>query len=156
PVAERTLTTRELNRAVLARQLLLERASLSLPAALEQVAGLQAQYAPSMYVGLWSRVAGFERDALTRALERRAVVQATLMRTTSRLVSPAGFWPFALAVRRGRREWFLGVTAEPVTARGMSAAARTMRARLADGPLRRKEIDELLGRPRSRALGMWL
>jgi hypothetical protein len=155
-MAERTLTPRELNRAVLARQLLLERSPLSLPTALERVAGLQAQYAPSMYVGLWSRLEGFERDALTRALERRTVVQATLMRTTIHLVSPADYWPFALAVRRGRREWWLKVTDDAITPRGMGAAARTMRARLADGPLRRREIDELLGRPRSRALGMWL
>jgi hypothetical protein len=42
----RTLTSRELNRALLARQLLLERSELALPRALEQVAGIQAQYAP--------------------------------------------------------------------------------------------------------------
>ena len=65
----RTLTRRELNRALLARQLLLERARLPLPRALEAVGGIQAQYSPSMYIGLWSRLDGFERDALTRALE---------------------------------------------------------------------------------------
>jgi hypothetical protein len=72
-MAERVLTQRELNRALLARQLLLERSRLSIPRALEQVAGLQTQYAPSGYVGLWSRLEGFERDDLTRALERRSV-----------------------------------------------------------------------------------
>ena len=80
PGMARTLTQRELNRALLARQGLLERRALSLPDALDAMGALQAQYAPSMYIGLWSRVAGFERDALTRALERREVVQATLMR----------------------------------------------------------------------------
>jgi hypothetical protein len=74
------LTRRELNRALLARQLLLARSGLPLPRALEQVAGIQAQYAPSMYIGLWSRLEGLERAALTAALERRAVVQATLLR----------------------------------------------------------------------------
>lgn len=68
--AERTLTQRELNRALLARQLLLERADLPLPRALERIGGIQAQYAPSMYIGLWSRLSGFERDKLTKALER--------------------------------------------------------------------------------------
>jgi hypothetical protein len=76
-VAERVLTRQELNRALLARQLLLERRRLSIPRALERVAGLQTQYAPSGYVGLWSRLEDFERDSLTRALERRSVVQAT-------------------------------------------------------------------------------
>ena len=47
-----TLTQRALNRALLARQLLLKRARTTLPKALEWVAGLQAQYAPSMYIGL--------------------------------------------------------------------------------------------------------
>jgi hypothetical protein len=83
------LSRRQLNRALLARQLLLERASLPLPQALERVAGIQAQYAPSAYIGVWTRLEGFERDALTAALGDRSVVQGTLMRTTIHLVSPA-------------------------------------------------------------------
>jgi hypothetical protein len=55
---ERALSQRELNRAVLARQLLLERSRGTLPRALERVAGLQAQYAPSMYIGLWRAATG--------------------------------------------------------------------------------------------------
>ena len=70
------LSTRALNRALLARQLLLERAELTIEAAVEQVGGLQTQYAPSGYVGLWTRLAAFRRDALTAALEDRRVVQA--------------------------------------------------------------------------------
>jgi hypothetical protein len=52
----RTLTRRELNRALLARQLLLEHSPLALPEALEHLCGIQAQHAPSMYFGLWSRL----------------------------------------------------------------------------------------------------
>ncbi len=104
---ERVLTQRELNRAVLARQLLLGRSTLTVPRALERIAGPQAQYAPSTYVGLWSRLEGFDREALTRALERREVIQATLMRVTIHLVSRRDFWPLALAVREPRRRWFL-------------------------------------------------
>jgi Winged helix DNA-binding domain len=100
------LTQRERNRALLARQLLLERVRAPLPRVLERMAGIQAQYAPSMYIGLWSRVDGFERDALTRALERRSVVQATLMRSTIHLVSRRDFWPFALGTRDARRQWW--------------------------------------------------
>src|SRR5918999_5835390 len=70
-VVERVLTERELNRALLARQLLLERADVPVPRALERIGGLQTQDARSGYIGLWSRLAGFERDHLTRALERK-------------------------------------------------------------------------------------
>ena len=66
--ALRTLTQPELNRALLARQLLLERVRSPLPRVLERMGGLQAQYAPAMYIGLWTRVEGFDRDVLTRAL----------------------------------------------------------------------------------------
>ena len=75
-VTERVLSERELNRALLARQLLLERARAPIPRALERMGGLQAQYAPSMYIGLWSRAGGLRaRRSSTRALERRSVVQ---------------------------------------------------------------------------------
>jgi len=83
----RVLTKRELNRALLARQLLLERGRAGLPKTLERIGGIQAQYAPSMYIGLWTRMEGFEREQLDRALERRTVAQGTLMRITIHLVS---------------------------------------------------------------------
>ena len=56
---------------------------------------MQAQYAPSIYVGLWSRVEGLRRDQVTRALERKALVQATLLRNTIHVVSPGDYWQFA-------------------------------------------------------------
>jgi hypothetical protein len=105
-VRERVLTQRELNRALLARQLLLERGRMSIPKALERIGGIQAQYAPAMYIGLWSRVERFERAALTRALERRTVIQATVMRATIHLVSKADYWPFTAAVRGPRAAWW--------------------------------------------------
>ncbi|HEX2397197.1 MAG TPA: winged helix DNA-binding domain-containing protein [Solirubrobacteraceae bacterium] len=150
------LTQRQLNRALLARQLLLERTPLRLPTALERMGGLQAQYAPSMYIGLWSRVEGFERDALTRALERRTVVQGTLMRSTIHLVSARDYWPLSAAVRSGRQEWWLRTRREGPSAREIAAGARRLRRRLADGPLRAAEIDQLLGKPVARAVGLWL
>ena len=152
----RVLTTRELNRAVLARQGLLDRFGTSLPRVLERVGGIQAQYAPSMYIGLWSRMTGLERGALTRALERRTVVQATLMRSTIHLVSARDFWPFADAVRGPRREWWQRVTRPRPTDAEMAAAAEALRDTPADGPLRRAEVEDLLGRPAARAVGMWI
>jgi hypothetical protein len=155
-VAERTLTRRELNRALLARQLLLDRARLSLPRALERMGGLQAQYAPSMYIGLWSRLEGFEREALTRALERRRVVQGTLLRSTIHLVSPADYWPFALAIEEGRRAWWLRTRRGALTDRQMREAAGRLRDALADGPLRRAQIDELVGKEMAQGVGLWV
>ena len=152
----RELSTRQLNRAVLARQLLLERSRLSIPRALERIAGLQAQYAPSMYIGLWSRLEGFDRSTLTGALHRRTVVQGTLMRATIHLVSAADYWPFAVGIRAERRAWWLRVhRAEPDESAHV-VAARRLRRRLARGPLRRREIQELLGKEAASGVGLWL
>jgi hypothetical protein len=120
---------------------------------LERMAGLQAQYAPSMYIGLWSRLEGFERAALTRALEEREVVQATLMRSTIHLVSREDFWPLAIAVREARRAaWLRATKLEPP-----EAAAEQVRAALAGGStLRRKEIEELIGKPAAHGVGLWV
>jgi hypothetical protein len=84
---DRVLSPRELNRALLARQFLLERTSLPLVQTIERVGGLQTQYAPSGYIGLWSRMRNFRRGALTSALEQRRVVQGTLLRSTIHMVS---------------------------------------------------------------------
>jgi hypothetical protein len=144
-VAGRILTERELNRALLARQLLLERAPTPLPRALERIAGIQAQYAPSMYIGVWSRLAGFERDTLARALERRSVVQGTIMRTTIHLVSKADYWPLTVAVRKTRNEHWLRAHKGRIDERKLVAAARRLRPQLAKGPMRQAEVDEFLG-----------
>jgi hypothetical protein len=142
---------------VLARQGLLGRASVPIPRMLERMAGLQAQYAPSMYIGLWSRLEGFERDALTRALERRGVIQGTLMRSTIHLVSAADYWPLAVAVRGARRAHWLRTGRREVGEAEIEAAADRLREALASGAtLRRKELDELLGKPAARGAGLWL
>jgi Winged helix DNA-binding domain len=157
--AERVLTERELNRAVLARQLLLERSKLSIPKALERIGGIQAQYSPSMYVGLWSRLEGLERDTLTRALERRSVVQATLMRSTIHLVSARDYWPFETAVAKTRREFWLayGGRATETNAREMSSLARRVEKRMRGGEMSRAEIQEITGNSmRTNGVGMWI
>ena len=87
PPTRRTLSERELNRAVLARQGLLDPLDEPLPRVLERVAGIQAQYAPSMYVGLWSRLEGFDPENLSRLIRERDAVRTHVMRTTIHLVS---------------------------------------------------------------------
>jgi hypothetical protein len=141
--AERVLTERELNRALLERQFLLSRRRERLPRALERLGGIQAQYAPSMYIGLWSRLADFERDPLTRALERRTVIQATLMRSTIHLVSARDYWPFAAGTREARWEsWQRGYRKRGPPPAAARAAARRIDRMLADGPRTRAELIE--------------
>ncbi len=146
------LSPRALNRALLARQGLLERRPLSLPDALDAMGTLQAQYAPSMYIGLWSRVADLRREALTEALNERTVVQGTLMRSTIHLVSRADYWPLALAIRDARRNWWLRATKRPAPVE----AAERLREALRDGPMKRAEIEALIGKPAAHGVGMWL
>lgn len=99
PMAPRVLTLRELNRATLARQLLLERKRIDPVAAIERLAGMQAQWPPSPYVGLWSRLAGFKRETLEQAVLRGDVVKPTMMRGTLHLVSARDYPVFWTALR---------------------------------------------------------
>ena len=97
-----TLTLRELNRALLARQFLLRRQKIGVVDAVERLAGLQGQWAPSPYVALWSRLSGFERDRLTRAVDRGEIMKASLMRATLHLVSAREYPSYSLATMEGR------------------------------------------------------
>jgi len=141
----RTLGEQDLNRALLARQLLLERATSSLPKTLERIGGIQAQYAPSMYIGLWSRIEDFERDDLTEALEKKRVVQGTLMRQTIHLVSAADWWPLQLGVREPRRQSWEAYGDRKKAKKAVIEGAKKLKKAMADGPMTRKEINELLG-----------
>ena len=153
-MTEPVLTTRALNRALLARQLLLERSTLSVAEAVEQVGCLQTQYAPSGYVGLWTRLSGFRRPDLTAALEDRTVVQGTLMRTTIHLVSRGEFWLYAMGVRRSRRAWALRVGSGADESEWIARADR-IRTALHDGPRSVKELGDA-GAGFVGNLGLWV
>ena len=98
-MAERILTLRELNRATLARQLLLERKKIGVLPAIERLAGMQAQWPPSPYIGLWSRVTGFKRETLERAILERKVLKPTVMRGTLHLITARDYALFWAALR---------------------------------------------------------
>jgi hypothetical protein len=83
-----------LNRALLARQMLISRRTASVSQVLEHLVGLQAQEASPPFVGLWTRIEGFRRDDLTGPLRDRAVVRATLLRGTLHLVSAEDYLAF--------------------------------------------------------------
>jgi hypothetical protein len=110
-----------------------------------------------MYVGLWSRMRDFERDALTRALEQRTVIQATLMRITIHLVAKQDYWPLALATRQARRELWLRSMRQGVTAAELEERAARVREHLAQhGQISRKELDALVGKPHAIGVGLWI
>ena len=156
------MSARQLNRTVLARQHLLSRAGIDIPTALQHVGGLQTQYAPSGYVGLWSRLVDFERDALTRALDDRSVVQATLMRCTIHMVSAADFWLICAGVRTSRREWWVRTAkSRKLTDIPHQALTEVLRAELVDGPRSSAELIAAMGRagfakPLWEGAGLWL
>src|SRR5947207_14179203 len=102
PARVRTLTLRELNRALLARQILLKRQKLNVVDAVERLACLQGQWAPSPYVALWSRLSGFARERLTEPIERGEILKATVMRGTLPLVNARAYPAYSVATMSGR------------------------------------------------------
>ena len=102
----RALSQRELNRATLSRQMLLQRARLPVARAVERLCAMQAQSAKAPYLGLWSRLEDFRREQLTRAYERKRVVRSTLFRVTMQLVSAADHPSFAALMHARWRDEF--------------------------------------------------
>ncbi len=135
----RTLTLQELNRATLARQLLLERRRLPVAKTIERLVGMQAQWPPSPYIGLWTRVDGFRRETLERALRRGDVLKPTVMRGTLHLVT-ARDYPVFYSAFREMNTWFGPMHLERAT-----ASLESVRALLRNG---RIGYEELLARLR--------
>jgi Winged helix DNA-binding domain len=140
-VSERVLTARELNRALLARQLLLERVRQPLPRVIERIGYIQNQWAQQGYIRLWTSVEGFKRDDLTRALHGRTVIQGTLMRETIHLVPRRDYALLAAAIRRSGQEWWrrvnkVTIDMEPFARRAYEFFRGTTRTR--------KEVEEFL------------
>ena len=160
-MADSTLTQRQLNRALLERQMLLERSDQTLENVVERMGGIQMQYAPAGYIGLWSRMRDFARPMLTRALEERRLVQATMMRATIHTVSAADYWPMTIGQRRIRRQWSGSVARREIERIDMEGAAAATRELLADCPRRLAELAAYLdargfGERAARWVGMWV
>ena len=109
----RTLTLRELNRSLLARQLLLGRRRLPVVRAVGRLVALQAQYAPSPYLALWSRVDGFRKEQLTRALVNGTVIKGGVMRGTLHVVTRDLFPSIVAAHIESQRGRVKGLGTDP-------------------------------------------
>lgn len=142
------LTTRALNRATLARQLLLERSPLAALDAVTHLVGLQAQVPLDPYTALWSRLDGFRPGHLATLLEERRVVRMVALRGTIHLLTAADslvLRPLAQPVldaelrrHRDHAPLLAGVDLGPVLA--------VARAALAERPLTGPELRAVLGR----------
>jgi hypothetical protein len=106
---EPVLSRRALNRALLARQMLLERGRLTAAKTIEHLVGMQAQAPNLPYVGLWARLVGFRHEELSRLIETRQAVRLSLMRNTIHLVTRRdAFGIKPLFMRLGERGFLKG------------------------------------------------
>ena len=134
-MTERVLTLRELNRATLSRQLLLERKQRSPTSVIERLVGMQAQWPPAPYIGIWTRTTSFRRETLERELARGAVIKATAMRLTLHLVTPHDYALIRSAMSENNFPW------ESATAKRFAPWVRELAA---NGPVTSAEaIGEL-------------
>ena len=105
-----TLSVRQLNRTLLARQFLLERQRLDCNRAIGALIALQSQIPNPPYIGLWTRLEGFEKRQLSEMLESRTVVRAPWIRSTLHLVTAADHQRFQAVIQpalaRGLRSFF--------------------------------------------------
>jgi hypothetical protein len=145
---ERVLDVQALNRALLARQLLLRRHKLPVHRAIERVGALQAQWPPSPYIGLWSRLEGFRRETLMRAIEGRRVVKATLMRMTLHHVSAADYLAYGGVFTEAWKAWLARRAERTGVELDFDALAEQLVAEVAEEPRWRPELLRALGLPK--------
>ena len=134
-----TLSVRALNRALLARQMLLRRERSSVADALDRLVGMQAQVPNAPYVGLWSRVVGFRPEQLVDLILARRAVRTALMRNTLHLVSADDCLMLRPVVQRLLARAY--GKADPVKLAAMVAAGRAI---LEEQPRTNVELGRLM------------
>jgi winged helix DNA-binding protein len=123
--------------------MLLERADIDAVNAIERLAGMQAQYSPSPYIGLWSRLRDFKRDELEAALAAQLVYKATLMRGTLHLVSARQFDLYRLASRFPTHIWSEGLKQLQESGVDVDALRAEILTALDANPLKKPELQQL-------------
>src|SRR5215212_9893027 len=127
-VPHELLTRRRLNRATLARQMLLQRERGSAVVVVERLCGMQAQEPRPPFPGLWTRLQGFRREDLHQALHDRTIVRGTLMRGTLHLMSAADYIMHRMTLQPmlTRSLALLGTRAEGLDADEVLSVARAL------------------------------
>ncbi|WP_049573082.1 winged helix DNA-binding domain-containing protein [Nonomuraea sp. SBT364] len=138
------ITLRDLNRATLARQLLLRRHAMPALEAVEHLVGLQAQAPFPPYFGLWSRLSAFVPGELARLLEERHVVRLVLMRGTVHLVSAADSLTLRPLTQPQLTRFLHSAYGGRVAALDLEAVVAAGRRALAGGPLTGAALGNLL------------
>jgi Winged helix DNA-binding domain len=144
PAKSGALSLRDLNRATLARQMLLARAPVTAAAAAERLAGMQAQLPWTPYVGLWSRVAGFARAELDALYAAHTAVRATMMRGTLHLVTAGDYARFRPVMQPMLTKGMLSILRDRMKGIDVDAVAADARRFLAGGPRTFEQIRDHL------------
>jgi Winged helix DNA-binding domain len=140
------LGQRALNRALLGRQLLLERSTMTPLRAIGHLAGMQAQAPNAPYVGLWTRLAGFRTGQLAKLMTERTVVRTHLMRNTVHLVTARDCLAAGGTFRNLHARHFASSPFSPnVTGVDLDALRDAGQALLGARPRTRAELGRLLG-----------
>ena len=140
------LGPRALNRALLARQFLLERTTRSVPDVVEHLVGLQAQTPHSWYLGLWSRISGFRPEDAADRLVDRSLVRIAVMRSTIHLVTAGdahGLRPVVQPVL-DRDLYTNQLHGKAIAGVDVAAVVEAARPLLAERPRTPKELGALL------------
>lgn len=141
-----TLDDRALNRALLARQMLLARDETPAALAIERLNGLQAQEARPPFIALWSRLRDFRREDLLTALHERKVVKATFTRGTLHLVSAGDYLAFRATHATVLEAAMRTEMKDAVFASNLDDLVAAARAALASGPLTFADLRAVLAK----------
>jgi hypothetical protein len=155
----KTLTTQTLNRALLARQLLLKRKRISVRDAIHAVGGLQSQEPKDPFVALWSRISAFKAKHLLEAAERREIIRGTFIRATIHTVTADDYIAFRILLQQviNRELTALRRVGGGFEGKDLEPAARAL---LAKGPLSAQQMGEALApmfpKAQRAGLAVWL
>ncbi len=138
------MNVRALNRALLARQHLLERTAQPVAAVLGHLVGMQAQAPLAPYVGSWTRISGFRPEDLAALITGREAVRGSLMRGTVHLVLAEDALILRPLVQRIVASGYTGHFGRRIGGADLGAVAAAGRAWLEERPRTRRQLRDLL------------